>query len=107
MALETMFPKAAITALGDGLEFMKIFNGRMDGEWELVVLDVMLPNLSGVEICQQIRGARGGERVPVLAMSGYDTPEMEQKMKRAGATRYLPKPFEIMDFRKVILEILG
>lgn len=102
-ALESLFPGAGITALAEGNEFLKVF--REPASWDLVVVDIMLPDLSGAEICRRIRSHRDGGSVPVLAMSGYDTPEMEQKVRESGATDYLAKPFEISDFLGVVRKI--
>jgi DNA-binding response OmpR family regulator len=105
-ALEALFPGARVTTVSSGEEFRAIFDQDAVFAWNLVVLDLMLPRISGVEICQMIRRTRGGERVPILAVSGYDTAETADKISRAGATRYLAKPFEIPDFNQAIEEIL-
>lgn len=99
-----MFSAARITALADGHEFLEIFSEAH--VWDLIVLDLMLPDLSGVEICKRVRATEIGRDVPILAMTGYDTPEMEKKVKDAGATAYMAKPFEMADFKRSVLQIL-
>jgi CheY-like chemotaxis protein len=103
-ALEAMFPESAITALADGREFLEIFDEAH--VWDLIVLDLMLPDLSGVEICKRVRNSDIGRDTPVLAMTGYDTPEMEKKVKDAGATAYMAKPFEMADFKRIVKQVL-
>lgn len=105
-ALSSMFSKAKITALASGEEFTQVFDTENAAVWDLVILDLMLPGLSGVEMCRRIRASIGGDTVPVLAMTGYDTPEMEERIRGAGASGYMAKPFEIADFKKSVLELL-
>ncbi|MBI4396923.1 MAG: response regulator [Elusimicrobia bacterium] len=104
-ALEMLWPGVNVTALADGREFLEIFDHRV--RWDLVVLDLMLPDMSGVEICRRIRAQEWGREIPVLAMTGYDTPEREEEVRNAGASQYLAKPFEMADFIKVVKGLRG
>lgn len=69
----------------DGIDRLKHY------EYELVVLDLGLPDMHGLDICRQIR-ERGGS-VPILVLTGKS--EVEQKIEGldAGADDYLTKPF--------------
>ena len=98
-----MYAGASITALADGHEFLEVF--ATPHVWDLVILDLMLPDLSGVEICKRLRHTEISRTVPILAMTGYDTPEMEKKVRDAGATAYLAKPFEMAEFKKVVRDL--
>ncbi len=104
-ALEAVFPAAEVTALADGREFLEVF--QEPAPWDLIVLDLMLPEVSGIEICRRVRASALLGRVPILAMTGYDTPEMEKKVKAAGADAYLAKPFEMSDFMRVVKGLVG
>ena len=66
--------------------------GRMP---DLVILDLMLPDLDGLEVCRRIR-AMGGEtgRVPVLMLTAKGDPMDRVVGLELGADDYLPKPFE-------------
>jgi two-component system copper resistance phosphate regulon response regulator CusR len=60
-------------------------------QYDLVVLDLMLPSLSGIEILKRLR--RRGSQVPVLVLTARaDTPEKVENFE-AGADDYLTKPF--------------
>jgi DNA-binding response OmpR family regulator len=63
----------------------------LDGEYAAVVLDVMLPGLSGLDVCQELRAA--GKRTPILMLSALDSPEDKIAGLRLGADDYLAKPF--------------
>ncbi len=60
---------------------------------DLVLLDVMLPDLSGIEVCRQLRSAPRTASVPVLILSAR-TDEIDRVLGfEAGADDYVPKPF--------------
>jgi len=104
-ALESVFPDASVTALADGREFLDTFSAA--AVWDLIILDLMLPGISGVEICRRVHADAAGRHIPILAMTGYDTPEMEKRVKEAGAAAYLAKPFEMKDFVRIVKRLVG
>lgn len=62
----------------------------------LVILDVMLPHLSGYEVCRTMRGR--GDTTPVLFLSAKGQPDDRVQGLRAGGDDYLPKPFHLPEF---------
>jgi OmpR-family two-component system manganese-sensing response regulator len=65
------------------------------GIYDLLILDWMLPQLSGLEICQQLR--RSGRTTPVLFLTAKDTLNDRVRGLDAGADDYLVKPFELRE----------
>lgn len=65
------------------------------GIYDLLILDWMLPQLSGLEICQQLR--RSGHTTPVLFLTAKDTLDDRVRGLDAGADDYLVKPFELRE----------
>lgn len=61
---------------------------------DLVILDVMMPGLGGVEAVQQIRGSAVGYEIPILMLSARGHEADVQIALRAGADDYLKKPFD-------------
>ena len=59
--------------------------------FELMLLDIMLPECSGLEVCQILRAA--GNRVPILMLTAMDTLDDKVAGLRLGADDYLTKPF--------------
>ncbi len=57
----------------------------------LVILDLMLPDISGIDILKTIKASRG---IPVIMLSGKDSPQMVETAKNEGANAFLPKPFK-------------
>lgn len=62
-----------------------------NGEWDVVVTDIVLPGVSGVDLLKAIRAAAPPD-VQVIMMTGEPTVETAAEAVRAGASDYLPKP---------------
>ncbi|USN97894.1 MAG: response regulator transcription factor [Phycisphaeraceae bacterium] len=78
----------AVDAVGDGRE--GLIHARTT-EYDLVVLDIMLPELDGISLLGRLRAA--GNTTPVLVLSARDRVEQRVEGLRAGADDYLVKPF--------------
>ncbi len=75
------------TDLGeDGLEIGKLY------DYDIIVLDLMLPDMDGLEVLRRLRDAR--VETPVLILSGLTESEMKVKGLGTGADDYLTKPFD-------------
>ena len=70
------------------------------GDYDLIVLDRMLPAIDGVALCRQLRA--DGLRTPVLMLTALDAVEDRVSGLRAGADDYLAKPF---DFDELLARI--
>ena len=66
-----------------------------EGTYAVLVLDVMLPGLSGFEVCRRLRGA--GVWTPVLMLSARSAVEDRVQGLDAGADDFLPKPFSFAE----------
>ena len=65
------------------------------GVYDLLILDWMLPQQTGLEVCQQLR--RAGQTTPVLFLTAKDTVDDRVQGLDAGADDYLVKPFELRE----------
>jgi DNA-binding response OmpR family regulator len=82
----------AVTHVGDGLSGLAAVQ---DKPVDLVVLDLMLPDIDGLEVCRRIRTLPGdAARVPVLMLTAKGDPMDRIVGLELGADDYLPKPFE-------------
>ncbi len=81
-----------ITAITSSEEFFTEFNTSKDVS--LVILDVMLPGLSGYEICREIRKKYTVSELPVLMLTARTTTKDIVMGMEAGANDYLAKPFD-------------
>jgi DNA-binding response OmpR family regulator len=71
--------------------------------YNIIVLDWNLPGLTGLEVCSQYRELGG--KLPVLMLTGMHGSADEEKCKKAGANKYLSKPFQLEDLTRQV-EIL-
>lgn len=60
---------------------------------DLVILDVMMPDMDGFEVCQQIRSTPKGRHLPILMATGNDDVESVTRAFEVGATDFTSKPF--------------
>ena len=60
----------------------------------LVVLDVMLPDLDGFEICRRLRCNAPTANIPIIMLTALDQEDMRCRAQQCGATEYLTKPFD-------------
>src|SRR5262245_51403196 len=65
----------------------------MSGEYDLTILDVMLPEIDGFEIVKRVRAA--GSRLPILLLTAKDTVDDRVHGLDLGADDYLVKPFAV------------
>ena len=59
---------------------------------DLIILDVMMPGMDGVELCRTIRNRHETTEIPILILSARSDVEAVMRGMDAGATDYLPKP---------------
>lgn len=64
---------------------------------DLVVLDVMLPDINGKEVCQRVRSDTALDQVKILCISGMVEQDKVAALKEAGADDFMQKPFAIDD----------
>jgi len=69
---------------------------------DLVCLDLMLPELSGFEVCEYMRSDPRLKDVPILVMSARAKPMDRAFAEEVGATAYLVKPFKRSDFSRAV-----
>ncbi len=91
--------QALFSAEVEGLQIFSAFDGFEAGRLvqqhkpTVVLLDVMMPGIDGIEVCRSLKGDPETAHIRVVAMTGYHSPELENKMLAAGAQVLLRKPF--------------
>ena len=78
----------AVTAVGDGVAGVE---AGLREQFDLLVLDLMLPRLDGVEVCRQLRAARPG--MPILMLTALGSEDDKVRGLVEGADDYVTKPF--------------
>ncbi|AXV64836.1 MULTISPECIES: response regulator transcription factor [Pseudoalteromonas] len=90
-----------IDETGDGAEGLSM---AMTGEYELIVLDIMLPSIDGITLLQTIRAKQLDVRV--LILSAKQEPEDKVKGLLTGADDYLTKPFSFDELHARLLNLM-
>ena len=74
--------------------------------YDLVILDLSLPGLDGLEVLRRLRGRDKGAHTPVLVLTARGSTEDRVKGLNLGADDYLPKPFELAELEARIKALL-
>ena len=72
----------------------------------LMVLDVMLPKLDGLEVCRRLRGTPVTRGIKILVITGVDEMDLEEKARAAGADGFMRKPIDPEEFFEKVGELL-
>jgi CheY-like chemotaxis protein len=75
-------------------------------EPDLVLMDIRMPRMGGVELARVVREQQRWDLIPLIAMSAYSDDLQEHEIKAAGADAFLPKPFTIADLRSMLWSLL-
>ena len=97
--------------IGDGYSYVEADDGaaavRLAREHrpDLIILDLMLPRLSGLEVLDRLRNELPSGETHIMVMSAWT--HAENAALSAGADRFVPKPFEAEELAAVVVEVLG
>jgi CheY-like chemotaxis protein len=87
----------------DGVEALDRLREAGSNEPDVILLDAMMPNKSGTEVLEEIRGE--GSEIPVVMISAHLDAQEPDRMRSLGATDIIPKPFEWEDLIEKIEEL--
>ena len=73
---------------------------------DLIVMDIQLPEISGLDITRKIKADRDISHIPVIAVTAFAMKDDEEKIMAAGCEAYLSKPIGIDDFLSTIRRFL-
>lgn len=87
----------------DGAEAYSVLSQRTV---DLVITDVNMPNMNGIELVRQLRALPTFQKIPILMLTTESQPEMKQQGKDAGATGWIVKPFQQDQLLAVVARVL-
>src|SRR3954447_5856203 len=93
----------SVTVAGDGPAALKLME-EGDPEVDLIVLDIMLPGMSGYAVCEALRDQ--GSDVPILILSARTLAEDRTRGFDVGANQYLSKPFDLEELLSRVKNLL-
>lgn len=90
LEIELEFEGYRVTKAMDGFQAMELYR---TGSWDLIILDIMLPGFSGIEILRRIRSK--DKQTPILLLTAKSSVEDKVSGLDLGANDYITKPFQI------------
>ena len=120
--LKERLPKRKILIVDDDPDFVELLRDALGNKYELAVatsaleaaarlpvfqpdmilLDIRLPDISGIEVCRHFQEYRLSRNAPILAMSAYGAELDINDLRESGADDFLPKPIKILDLERRI-----
>ena len=74
---------------------------------DLVITDIQLPHVSGLELIRMLKGNERLKDVPIMAVTAYAAAADEERIRAAGAEAYVSKPISVPRFVAQVDELLG
>ena len=73
---------------------------------DLVITDIQLPHVSGLDLIRMIRGDKKLAKIPIMAVTAYSAQGDEERIRAAGAQAYVAKPISVVRFAQTVDELL-
>jgi two-component system OmpR family response regulator len=86
---------------GNGREALALLSGHQP---DLILLDLMMPEVAGEDVVKTLRATNGGPRIPIVIFTAADGREAE--LMAAGADAYITKPFSLDGLSEVVHEAI-
>lgn len=96
--VEQIAPNSNILEARDGLEAVKMFKENMP---DLVLMDIQMPNMNGIEATIKIRSEKRGELTPIIALTAGNMSGEKEKCLAAGMNDFMVKPLVKKDLAKM------
>jgi excisionase family DNA binding protein len=97
----------------EGYELIKVNNATEVGmkavqlSPDLILLDFLMPELNGFDVCKALRENEQTRSIPIMAVTCLSKEEDIERIFKAGADEYLPKPFKVDQLQEKVRELIG
>ena len=100
---------ADLTKAWDGQEAVELFRNSEPGEFDVILMDIMMPVMNGYEAAKMIRSMdrEDAKKIPIIAMTANAFTEDRIKAKAAGMDEHVAKPVDVELLIKVIHKLVG
>jgi len=92
-----------VTLSVDGLDALNYLDGR---HYDLIITDLHMPNMNGMELIGEIRKKEEYKYVPILFLTTETKADLKMQAKKEGATGWLTKPFDGDKLKRTIKRVL-
>ncbi|MBI3811310.1 MAG: response regulator [Nitrospirae bacterium] len=102
-----------MTLEGNGFDILEAADGKQALALaqkqipDLIILDVVMPDLYGSEVCERLRKQTKTARIPVIIITANSNLYNEEQAKESGADYYMTKPFSPLKLRNLVHQILA
>ena len=93
---------ADVVAAEDGVTALRL---ALDGSFDVVLMDVRMPELDGLEVTRRLR--RAGARIPVVALTADAVEEQREECLAAGCNEHVAKPVELAHLVEIVRALVG
>lgn len=76
-------------------------------EPDLIVMDIQMPHISGLELIEQLKGDSALKAIPIMAVTAYAAKGDEERIRDAGAEGYVSKPISVVKFVEAVRALLA
>src|SRR5206468_5566169 len=101
--IESSGENLEVAAVHSGVEALLFIGERKP---DLVILDIMIPGMNGIDVCQKLRSNPSTENIKVVAITGSHNPEIKDRILDAGADLFCTKPLDLISFRDRCLQLI-
>ena len=97
----------------EGYELIKVSNATEVGlkaaqlTPDLILLDFLMPELNGFDVCKALRGNELTRSIPIMAVTCLSKEEDIERIFSCGADEYLAKPFKVEQLQEKVQELIG
>lgn len=95
-------PKDGIREAATGLEALEAFNNQ---PWDLILCDISMPDISGLEILRRFRELRPGYKTRVVMITGSASKSHVSESLANGASGYILKPFTVAHIKELVVSV--
>lgn len=93
-----------VTSASRGTEALAIIN-KQPNPFDLLLLDVQMPEMTGIELCRRVRETPGYRATPIVIISAMAERDYVQRAHDAGANDYIFKPFDVLELEERLMRI--
>ncbi len=98
------FEGFGVTTAEDGKEALRLI---YDEKPDLILLDIMMPNLNGYQVCRELKGNDDTSSIPILMLTAKSQESDKFWGREAGADDYVTKPFDMEELLEKIETLLN
>jgi CheY-like chemotaxis protein len=88
----------------------ELWEGLDDGRWgfpDLILLDLKMPHMDGIEVCKKLKNDSKFKRIPILVFTAKISKDAREEATSAGADGYITKPFVAKNLPPMIKEMIN